>query len=104
MKKISSKDRSQIISMDNSPELRFNLQWRLRNAVLALALNDKNWMIWLEKEVDPKEMEFRTMLQLIESRARALTLKHYHYYSAYHIGEFIFTDWPFTDSGNLSPG
>ena len=82
--------------------LRADLHRRLRNAIRFLSENDKNWMIWLEKEVDTNA-PFREMLQLIESRARAICLKQYHYYGR-SPGNLIFLDWPFLDNGSLSPG
>lgn len=104
MKHINNSDRAKISLADDFPALKNDLHRRLRNAVLALALSDKNWMIWLEEEIDPETMLFESMLQLIESRARAITLKSYGYLGNYHISEFIFRDWPFTDSGDLSHG
>lgn len=86
-------------------ELRYNYQRRLRNATLALALSDPDWMIWVEKNIPPHKIE-RCHLQLVESRARAITLKRFGIFtSRATIGWLVFRpDWTFSDSGSLSPG
>lgn len=86
-------------------ELRYDYPRRLRNATLALALSDPDWMIWVEQNIPPHKID-RHHLQLVESYARAKVLKRFGFFtSRKEIGWLIFRpDWAFSDSGSLSPG
>jgi hypothetical protein len=89
---------------DDAISLRYDLDRRLRNAVLALALSDPKWMSWLEDNIPPHKIG-RHHLQLIEVRTRALVLKNYSFLVGRNPIELIFRqDWAFTDRGTLSPG
>jgi len=104
--KLKAKERGYLRVMGmEALELRYDYQRRLRNATLALALSDPNWMMWVEKNIPAHKIE-RCHLQLIESRARALVLKRFGFFtSRKDIGWLIFRpDWAFSDSGALSPG
>ena len=80
---------------------------RFRNALLALALTDPHWMIWVEENL-PNDITLCThpwILHMLESVARYHVLKHYRFFHRDEIGWLIFRhDWPFTDRGTLSPG
>lgn len=78
---------------------------RLRNALVALSGLDRQWMIWVERELPSPSLGgliFTT--RLVEARARALLLKRYGYFGFQDIGHLVFEDWPFGDDGNLPPG
>lgn len=82
--------------------LTFDLRRRYQNAVLALALSDPAWMIWLEKNIPPQGGVDRCELHLIESRARALVVKNYRFaFSHSQQISIIFGNMPFTDRGEL---
>lgn len=86
-------------------DLRHDWERRFRNAVLSLALNDPRWMMFIQREVKPDEMDLKEMTRLVEARARLIMLKPYNYFGRSCVGSYIFRDdWPFTDRGSLSPG
>jgi hypothetical protein len=104
--RLNSKERGYLrVIGQEALELRYDYRRRLRNATLALALSDPDWMIWLEKNIPPHEIG-RQHLQLVESRARAIVLKHYGLLNMRNeVGWLLFRqDWAFSDSGALSPG
>ena len=105
-RKLNLKERATLRMMgEDAQDLRYNWPRRLRNALLCLATSDKNWMIWVERELDPERMSIAEMTRLIEARARLIVLKPYSYFGRKCIGDFIFRDdWAFTDRGNLGPG
>jgi hypothetical protein len=84
--------------------LRSDWRRRLSNALTYLVLNDPRWMIWVNEEIDPEAMTLPEMARMVEARARAFLLKRYGYFGHACIGDLIFRDWPFTDSGSISPG
>jgi len=103
---LNSKERATLRVMgEDALDLRCNWRRRLRNALLCLATSDKKWMIWADRELNPKSMTIQEMTRLIEARARLIVLKPYSYFGRKCIGDFIFRDdWAFTDRGNLGPG
>lgn len=104
--KLNAKDKNILRLMgEDALNLRHNWGRRLRNVLLCLATSDKHWMIWIEREIDPKSMSVQEMTRLMEARARLIVLKPYAYFGRKCIGDFIFRDdWAFTDRGNLGPG
>ncbi len=104
--KLNSNERGALRMMgEDALDLRYNWPRRLRNALLCLAMSDKHWLIWVEREVDPTLMSIHEMTRLVEARARLIVLKPYAYFGRKCIGDFIFRDdWAFTDRGNLGPG
>ena len=104
--KLNARDRNTLRLMgEDALDLRHNWGRRLRNAVLCLALSDKRWMVWAERELDCERMSVPEMTRLVEARARLIVLKPYAYFGRKCIGDFIFRDdWAFTDRGNLGPG
>ena len=105
-RKLNSEERAALRMMgEDAQDLRYNWPRRLRNALLCLATSDKNWLMWVERELDPECMSIAEMTRLIEARARLIVLKPYSYFGRKIIGDFIFRDsWTFTDRGNLGPG
>lgn len=94
MKKIRARN----LPIDPLPH---EMQRRLQNAVLVLSGLDKNWMVWVEKNIPPHELE-RHHLQLIEIRARALVTRGYRYiFSDSQQIRIIFSEMPFNDRGSL---
>lgn len=80
---------------------------RLRNALLALALADPRWIMWVEENL-PNDLTLCThpyLLHMLESRARYLFLKPHKFFQRKHIGGLIFqSNWHFNDNGHLTPG
>lgn len=104
MKHLNAKERNALTEVNRDYfELRYDYPRRLRNALIALAAQDRAWMVWVEREIDPR-WSLDRITEMVEARARALLLKQYHFFGRRQIGDLIFRDWPFTDSGALSPG
>lgn len=83
---------------------RYDWQSRLRNALIALANSDPQWMIWVEKNVN-RRWSLPRITRLIEAYTRARFLKPHGYFGRQQISALIFRDdWCFTDRGTLSPG
>lgn len=78
-------------------DLKYNHRRRLRNALLALAQLDPGWMVWVEREVNPR-WSLERVMRLVEARARILTLRHYGPLAK--PGNY-FSDMHFSDSGAL---
>ena len=104
--RLNQKERMYLQSIGSAAlELRYDYERRLRNALLCLAQCDPHWMQWLEKNFTPHQQIGRKELLMIEARARHIVLRAHGYFGRMYIGEMIFRhDWPFTDSGALSPG
>ena len=92
---------------DDTLALRFDYPRRLRNALLCLAHSDPRWIPWVEENL-PNDLTLCLhpwLLHMLESRARTVVLKAYRFHGRQHIGWLIFRhDWPFSDSGALTPG
>ena len=98
MKIMRKKLRARDLPIDDLP---YDMQRRLRNAVLALVSLDPHWMFWIEKNIPPRKVE-RHHLQLIEIRARALVLHGYSFaFSDSQRIRMIFSEMPFNDRGAL---
>lgn len=83
---------------------RYDWNSRLRNALIALAGSDPQWMIWVEREVNMR-WSLPRITRLIEARTRARFLKPHNYFGRKQIGGLIFRDdWCFTERGTLGPG
>lgn len=105
--KLNAREQSYLREVASSTlALRYDYERRLRNALLCLTQSDPRWITWLEKEFKPNQRIGAKELLLIEARARCLVLRgHYVYSSREHVGWLLFRhDWPFSDSGHLSPG
>lgn len=103
MKKIkwTSRDRARLRAMDLDTAQ--NLRGRLINALFALSKMDPRWMIWLEREINPR-WDLQRIVFNVEARARTLALKPYSYFHRKHIGFLIFrNDQPFTERGATTP-
>ncbi len=84
--------------------IRHDWQRRLQHALIALAGSDPQWMVWVEREVNPR-WKIERITRLVEARTRARFLKPHNYFGRQHIGGLIFRDdWCFTERGTLSPG
>ncbi len=86
--------------------LREDYPWRLRNALLALALSNPRWMVIVE-EMLPRRLSqvTRADVQAVESLARWCVLLGYSFFCREKICGMVFRDdWAFTDAGVLSPG
>ena len=85
-------------------ETRYNWHARLRNALIALANSDPQWMLWVEKEINPR-WSIERITRLIESYTRARFLRPHNYFHRQQISGLIFRDdWCFTERGTLGPG
>jgi hypothetical protein len=87
--------------------MRADHQRRLRNALVCLAQCDPHWLEFIERNIPNlvQGRQQRRILQLVESRARCVTLHQWNYFSRKEISAMIFRDdWFFTDNGDLSPG
>ena len=83
---------------------RYDWTRRLQYALIALARSDPQWMIWVEREVNPR-WKIEKTTRLIEAYTRARFLKPHGYFGRRFIGGLIFRDdWCFTERGTLSPG
>lgn len=94
---------------DEVSSLRADQTRRFRNALLALALSDPRWMIWVENNLPPRldeiGQDMDTWLTLIEAAARWRVLASYGFFHHKFIAPLLFRrDWAFTDRGALSPG
>lgn len=85
---------------DDYLSLRYDWERRLRNALLALSQCDRQWMIWVEREIN-RRWGLKRITCLVEARARSLVLKQY---SRLYTSELIFSNIPFSDEGNLLSG
>ena len=108
-KKLSAKSRRYFFSQIETEvlDLRFDRSRRFRNALLCIASNDKNWMIWVQENLPAHVNEIqKDGLVLVESRARALTFQSFRsLFSGSRLSEVLFKEsWPFSDDGHLTPG
>lgn len=103
--RLNASDRAVLRRMDSELDHRDNWQRRFENALLALALSDPKWIMFVEREIDPDKMSLIEMTRVIESRARHVFIRPHGYFGRKCIGNFIFRDdWLFTDRGTLGPG
>jgi hypothetical protein len=82
---------------------------RLRNALLAMALSDVRWMLWVEQNLPARlDQVYKNLdmwLMLVEAAARWRILRSHGFLGRRLIGELVFRrEWSFTDRGTLSPG
>lgn len=93
---------------DEALALRYDARRRFRNALLAIALDDPRWMMWVERNLPNGFAECVSgewILLMVEARARAPMYSGYKSLIGSDISGFIFRhNRPFTDRGNLSPG
>jgi hypothetical protein len=90
--------REKIACLDDG--IRADGRRRLRNAVLALASLDPGWMWWIEKNI-PKQMTLDLKTRQIERRARLKLAKRYLFLGWGWQLDLIYSDYYFTDDGNL---
>jgi hypothetical protein len=83
--------------------LRENWNRRLRNALIALAAMDPQWMIWIEEHV-ASPCHVPAAAKVVELRARELMAQGYRYLGDSMVCNIIEGDRPFSDNGNLVSG
>lgn len=89
--------------------LQYDKPRRFENALLAIALSDPRWMVWVERNlprrIDKMRGKFDAYLMLVEGYARWRTLAGYKGLFREQNGWLIFRhNWPFSDDGALTPG
>jgi len=89
---------------DEMLDVRHSFTIRLRNALIAMAEADPQWMIWVEENINPR-WRLSRITRVVEARTRALFLKGHGYFGRKNIGDLIFREgWCFTERGTLSAG
>ena len=73
---------------------------RLRNAVLAMALMDRGWMWWVERNI-PRRADLHSRRIWVERRARVLVANNYGSLGRGTWLAIVESDYYFTDDGNL---
>jgi len=81
-------------------DIRFDEARRLRNAILAMALMDRGWMWWVERNI-PKRSNLHARRIWAERRARVLVANQYRYLGRSTWLALINSDSYFTDDGAL---
>ena len=103
--KLNASDRAVLRRLPTEHDYREDWQRRLKNALLALALSDPRWMMFVEREIDTQKMSLPEITRIIEARARHNFIRPHGYFGRKCIGNFIFRDdWLFTERGTLGPG
>lgn len=103
--KLNASQRSTLRHLPTEHYYQDDWERRLQNSLLALALSDPQWMMFVEREINTETMSLQEIVRLIEARARDRILKGFRFALSKNIGQYIFRDnWLFTDRGTLSPG
>jgi len=83
-------------------DLKYDYRRRLRNALYALTQMDPRWMLWVERELNPRWGVERTM-RAVEARAKVLVMQRFKH-MGFNRSFYYFNDTPFSDAGALLPG
>lgn len=99
--RISAREKRYLQEIDiQANALRNDWTRRLRNALIALASMDQQWIMWVETHV-PAHCDTQSAARLVEVRARTLVMRGYTYFGQGMIQDIIEGDRPFADDGHL---
>lgn len=95
--------RTRLHARDIRPDddLRFDDLRRLRNALLALMIEDpRGWLWWVERHIS-KTVTLRSARVMVERQARLLVVKKYKFMHRSARQGLIYGDYYFADDGAL---